>query len=254
MTASDSFTVEQAAKAYGDLQAVAPMSLRIKKGEVVALIGPSGAGKSTLLNMLAAIELPDAGTILLEDKATSLYRNPKELAKKAGIIRQQFDLVSPLPVIHNVLAGKLADWGFWKSLWSFIFPQEKQTAMKALERVGLSDKIYDRTSQLSGGEQQRVALARLLVQNPEVILADEPVSSLDPARAEDIIQILVSLVKSENKTLVASLHSLDLAKTYFDRIIALRNGQIFFDRKSAAITNEDLAQLYQLTERTQSAT
>ncbi|WP_028782306.1 phosphonate ABC transporter ATP-binding protein [Thalassobacillus devorans] len=254
MTASDAITIEQAAKRYGGLQAIAPMSLRIKKGEVVALIGPSGAGKSTLLNMLAAIELPDTGTILLDEKTTSLYRNPKDLAKKAGIIRQQFDLVGPLPVIHNVLAGKLADWGFWKSLWSFIFPQEKQAAMKALERVGLSDKIYDRTARLSGGEQQRVALARLLVQNPEVILADEPVSSLDPARAKDIIQILVSLAKSENKTLVASLHSLDLAKMHFDRVIALRDGQIFFDRKSDTITTEDLTQLYQLTEQKQNAT
>ncbi|QHS21473.1 ATP-binding cassette domain-containing protein [Virgibacillus sp. MSP4-1] len=248
MESTDAFTLENVEKIYGEMKAISPLSLDIKQGEVTAIIGPSGAGKTTLLNMLSTIETPDHGTIRIAEKRTSEYRNPKVLAKKVGIIRQQFDLVGSLPVIHNVLVGRFTDWGFWKSFWSFFFPQEKDIALQALQRVGLAAKMYDRTSKLSGGEQQRVALARLLVQHPEIILADEPVSSLDPARAEDIIRILAQFVKEKNQTLVASLHSVELARNYFDRIIALREGKVYFDQRAADVSDADLTNLYQLTE------
>jgi phosphonate transport system ATP-binding protein len=229
--------------------ALSSLSFTIKKGEIVALIGPSGAGKTTLLNTIATVVKPDEGALLIDGQHTSQFTDRKKLAKKIGIIRQQFDLVGQLPVIHNVLAGRLADWGFFKSLLSLLVPQEKQTAEAALERVGLSDKLYEQTSRLSGGEQQRVAMARLLVQKPEIILADEPVASLDPARAEDILSMLTTLVKEEKQTLITTLHSVEYAMKYFTRIIALRDGKIFFDLPAEEVSEEDLQSLYVLKER-----
>jgi phosphonate transport system ATP-binding protein len=229
---------------------ISSLSFSIKKGEIVALIGPSGAGKTTLLNMMAARIHPDEGELFIDGRSSVQYRNVKELAKKVGMIRQQFDLVGQLPVIQNVLAGRLHDWGLMKSLISLIIPQEKETAIKALNRVGLHHKVYDQTSSLSGGEQQRVALARLLVQNPEVILADEPVASLDPARAEDILNMLTTLAKEENQTLITSLHTVDYALKYFTRVIALRDGEIFFDLPAEKVKPQDLEHLYRLRELT----
>ncbi|MDQ0219888.1 phosphonate ABC transporter ATP-binding protein [Peribacillus cavernae] len=228
--------------------ALSSLSFHVKKGEMVALIGPSGAGKSTLLNTLAGITAPNTGTYLLDGVPIQHYKKRKELAKKIGVIRQQFDLIASLPVIQNVLAGRLGEWGFFKSMLSLFLPQDKQLAANALNRVGLLDKLYDQTSKLSGGEQQRVALARLLVQSPAVILADEPVASLDPARAEDVLAMLTKLVKEEGQTLVMSLHSVEYAKKYFSRIIALRDGEVFFDLPTSEITKEHLAELYLLKE------
>ncbi|WP_449622675.1 phosphonate ABC transporter ATP-binding protein [Robertmurraya sp. Marseille-Q9965] len=229
--------------------ALSSLSFSVKKGERIALIGPSGAGKTTLLNTIATFIKPNEGQILIDQLGLDKLNNRKMLARKIGMIRQQFDLVHQLPVIHNVLAGKLGQWGFFKSLWSLIFPQEKSLAIRALGRVGLKDKLYVKTASLSGGEQQRVALARLLVQSPEIILADEPVASLDPARAEDVLSMLTSLVVEENQTLITSLHSVEYAKQFFTRIIALRDGSIFFDLPVDEIQAEDLASLYQLKEQ-----
>lgn len=226
--------------------ALSSLSFSIEKGERVALIGPSGAGKTTLLNVLATHIKPDSGELFIGGLPSEDLRDRKKLAKKIGMIRQQFDLVNQLPVIHNVLAGRLSDWGFVKSLLSLVIPQEKTLALRALDRVGLKDKAFVKTATLSGGEQQRVALARLLVQNPEIILADEPVASLDPARAEDVLSILTKLVKEENQTMVASMHSVEYARKYFTRVIALREGKIYFDLPTDQILDEDLAHLYQL--------
>lgn len=242
------FELEEISKGYERKIALSSLSLTIKKGEIVALIGPSGAGKTTLLNILANVIKSDTGELLIAGKTSGSYKNGKEFAKKVGIIRQQFDLVGQLPVIHNVLAGRLVDWGFFKSLLSLLLPQEKQLAIKALDRVGLSDKVYDKTSNLSGGEQQRVALARLLVQKPEVILADEPVSALDPARAEDILFMLTKLAREENQTLVTILHSVEYAKKYFTRIIGMREGKVCFDLPTEKVTNKHLSDLYDLKE------
>lgn len=229
--------------------ALSSLSFSINKGERVAIIGPSGAGKTTLLNTLATFIKPNEGTYFIEHINAKEIINRKQLARKIGMIRQQFDLVDQLPVIQNVLAGKLGEWGFFKSLLSLIFPQEKHLAAQALERVGLMDKLNEKTANLSGGQQQRAALARLFVQKPEIILADEPVASLDPARAEDVLSILTTLVKGENQTLITSLHSVEYAKKYFTRIIALRDGVVFFDLPSERVNVEDLASLYELKEQ-----
>lgn len=228
--------------------ALSSLSFSVKKGDRIALIGPSGAGKTTLLNTMATFIKPSEGSLLIDNWDSKELKDRKKLAKKIGMIRQQFDLVDQLPVIHNVLAGKLGEWGFFKSLFSLLFPQEKNVAAHALERVGLTPKLYEKTANLSGGEQQRVALARLLVQKPEIILADEPVASLDPARAEDVLSMLTKLVIEENQTLITSLHSVEYAKKYFTRIIALRDGAIFFDQPADKVEHEALASLYQLKE------
>jgi phosphonate transport system ATP-binding protein len=248
MQPKDIFALKELSKIYERKIALSSLSLKIKKGEIVALIGPSGAGKTTLLNILATVIKPDEGKLIIDGVPAEQYKTSKVLAKKIGIIRQQFDLVEQLPVVHNVLAGRLSDWGFFKSLISLVFPQDKELAVKALERVGLLDKIYEKTSKLSGGEQQRVALARLLVQKPEVILADEPVSSLDPARSEDILFMLTKLAREEGQTLVASLHTVEYARKYFNRIIALREGKLYFDLPVEHITDDVLEQLYNLKE------
>jgi phosphonate transport system ATP-binding protein len=248
MSSNNVFELKDISKVYERKIALSSLSLAIKKGEIVALIGPSGAGKTTLLNILANIIKPDTGEVLIDGVPSKEYTTVKQLAKKIGVIRQQFDLVAQLTVIHNVLAGRLVDWGFFKSLLSLIFPQQKELAANALERVGLLDKIYEKTSNLSGGEQQRVAMARLLVQKPEVILADEPVSSLDPARSEDILSMLTSLAKEENQTLITVLHSVEYARKYFNRIIGMREGRVYFDLPCDKVTDEILADLYDLKE------
>jgi phosphonate transport system ATP-binding protein len=248
MSSDSFFELKDVSKIYERKIALSSLSLTIKKGEIVALIGPSGAGKTTLLNILANIVKPDSGEVIIDGLPLKNYATVKQFAKKVGVIRQQFDLVNQLTVIHNVLAGRLVEWGFFKSLLSLVFPQQKELAANALERVGLLDKIYEKTSNLSGGEQQRVAMARLLVQKPEAILADEPVSSLDPARSEDILSIITGLANEENQTLVTVLHSVEYAKKYFSRIIGMREGKVYFDLPSEKVTDEILADLYDLKE------
>ncbi|WP_144548055.1 phosphonate ABC transporter ATP-binding protein [Bacillus sp. X1(2014)] len=229
--------------------ALSSLSFSILQGELVALIGPSGAGKTTLLNSIAGLVPIQNGELLIDSEPISSYKKGKIFAKKVGVIRQQFDLIGSIAVIHNVLAGRLADWGVLKSLFSLLVPREKEIAQKALERVGLSDKIFEITSTLSGGEQQRVAMARLMVQKPEVILADEPVASLDPARAEDVLAMLIKIVSEQKQTLIASLHSVEYARKYFTRIIALKNGEILFDLPTDKVTDDLLAELYRLKEQ-----
>ena len=226
--------------------ALSSLSFTIKQGELVALIGPSGAGKTTLLNCLIGLLPMTGGELFIDGQPLSAYKKGKDFAKKVGVIRQQFDLVGPLAVIHNVLAGKLSEWGSFKSLFSLLVPQEKELAIKALERVGLYDKTYEITSTLSGGEQQRVAMARLMVQKPEIILADEPVASLDPARADDILSMLTKIVTEEKQTLITSLHSVEYARKYFTRIISMKNGEIFFDLPTDQVTDDLLDELYQI--------
>lgn len=242
------FILEEVSKTYPGTRALSSVSLTIHAGERVALVGPSGSGKTTLLQLLAAWLLPDEGEVRIDGVPSARLKPGRRLARLVGVMPQQFDLVDALPVVHNVLAGRLGEWGLLKSALSLIVPQEVDRAKAALARVGIAEKLWERTSHLSGGEQQRVALARLLLQRPRAILADEPVSSLDPARAEDLIAMLTGLAAEEGQTLVASLHSVPLALQYFDRIVALRRGRILFDRPAGRVTPEDLAKVYQLDE------
>ena len=246
------YVLSKVCKLFGEVEALSPSSLSIDAGEKVALVGPSGSGKSTLLLLLSGILQPTSGTIELNGQYLHKLKPGKELSQLVGMVHQQLDLVPQLSAKHNVLAGRLGNWSFFRSCLSILIPQELETAKSALKLMGIESKINTRTSRLSGGEQQRVAFARVFVQNPHVILADEPVSSLDPPRAQAVVKLLCSTTNRYQKTLVASLHSIDLAKKYFDRIIGLRAGKIMFDIPASELKDDTLETLYELDEEIRS--
>ena len=231
---------------FGSVVALDAVSLRIAGGDRVALVGPSGAGKSTLLSLLNGSLSPSEGAVWVLGRSLSALSasDRRKLQRQIGTVYQQHHLVGNLAVIHNVNAGCLGRWPLWKALWSLIWPQNVDGAKRALAQLGLADKLYARTERLSGGQQQRVALARVLVQDPAIVLADEPVASVDPTRSHDIMAQLIAL--GENRTLVVSLHEVELARVYCDRIIGLRQGRILFDLPSAEVSDEQLATLYDL--------
>jgi len=233
-------------KIFGAQTALAPLDLTIATGERVALAGPSGSGKSTLLYILAGLIQPDRGELFLDSQAVSQLKPGRQLSEAVGLIQQQFDLVPQLPVIQNVLAGRLGHWGLLRSLASLFSARERDLAVSALSRLGIADKIDQRTSRLSGGEQQRVAIARLMVQSPKIILADEPVSSLDPAQAEEILKLLTGLADDTGGVMVASLHAPDLILQHFTRVIGLRQGILQFDIPARELTPSVLEALYDL--------
>ncbi len=236
--------LEDVSKRYNGVAAVAALSLEIQEGERVAVLGPSGSGKTTLLHLIAGIEQPSEGRIRLAGQPLSSMSAGTKLAQLVGMMHQQLDLVPHLSVKHNVQAGRLGRWSLWKSLVSLVSLREREMVERALERVGIPEKLHERTSHLSGGEQQRVAMARLLAQQSRVVLADEPVASLDPARAEDLMQLLTSIVAESNKTLIASVHSTHLTRTYFSRAVGLRKGTLEFDLPVEHLTDEALNRLY----------
>ncbi|GAB4227003.1 MAG: phosphonate ABC transporter ATP-binding protein [Elainellaceae cyanobacterium] len=242
------FELRQVSHQFGQFLALNELSLQIYPGERVALVGSSGAGKSTLLRLLNGTLLPTQGEIwaLGHPFSQLSVKQMRRVQQQIGTIYQQFHLVDSLQVVHNVNAGHLGRWPLWKAALSLLYPLEVKTAAKALERVGILEKLYARTDQLSGGQQQRVAIARVLVQNPLVILADEPVSSLDPELSREIMDLLRDLVQELGKTLVVSLHSIDLARSHCDRMIGLRQGKICFDAPVHAVGDEMIADLYRL--------
>jgi len=233
-------------KRYGGLAAVDGVSLAVAQGQTVALVGPSGAGKTTLLRLMAGSLAPDDGVVRLHGRDIGALAPGRKLAGLVGIVAQQYDLVPNLSALQNVLAGHLGSWSLWRSLLSLVAPRDKLLAMRALERVGVADQAYQRAGLLSGGEQQRVAIARVLVQDPAVVLADEPVSSLDPARAVDVLQLLTGIARENGKTLMASMHAVELAMGHFDRLVGVRDGTVRFDAAPSAVTEAMLANLYAL--------
>ena len=233
-------------KCYSQIPALASLNLSVMQGERVAVAGPSGSGKTTLLYLLAGILQPDTGSLAIDGKALARVKPGRELSRLVGMVHQQYDLVPHLPVMHNVLAGRLGQWGLLRSAASLVWPQDRQLAEAALERMGIADKIWERTSHLSGGEQQRAAIARLMVQSPRVVLADEPVASLDPARAGDMLRLLTDLTDGTGRALIVSLHSPELIRRFCTRVIGLREGKLAFDLSAEAVTGPTLDDLYHL--------
>ena len=220
------------------------ITLCIKPEEKVAILGPSGVGKTTLIRLMSGEIHPDRGTVKLNGQNSFHFSQGRELARIVGVINQQFNLVDELSVMNNVLAGNLGRWNFFESIFSLISSRNSEIAQNALSMVDLSGRDRTKVSKLSGGEQQRVAIARLIVQDPAVILADEPVSSLDPARAEEIMNLLLKYVKTRSKTLVAVLHSFEFTKKYFDRVIGIREGAVYFDISTNSLTQNVFEDLY----------
>ncbi|MGB3492169.1 MAG: phosphonate ABC transporter ATP-binding protein [Elainellaceae cyanobacterium] len=232
---------------FGKFEALSDISLRIEAGERVALVGSSGAGKSTLLRLMNGTLMPTSGRIWLMGQCSDRLSSKRlrRVQQQIGTIYQQFHLVNSLRVVHNVNAGHLGRWPFWKAAASLLYPLEVETAARALAQVGIPDKLYARTDQLSGGQQQRVALARVLIQNPALILADEPIASLDPELSRSIMDLLRDLTTELGKTLVVSLHSVDFARSHCDRLIGLRQGRILFDAPADQVSPDMLHALYQ---------
>lgn len=236
-------TLSDVTKEYPSQRALTNVSLTVLPGEKIALVGPSGSGKSTLLNILVKVQPLTSGKVEIEGMPIQSIHSAKDYAKLIGLLPQQFNLISTLSVLHNVLVGRMNEWNTVTSLWSLLFPQDQSVALSALKKVGLEDKKDFLVKHLSGGQQQRVAIARLLVQNPRIILADEPVASLDPANAQRVLKLLIQLTTAD-QTLIASMHSLDLALTYFDRIVGLKDGHIIFDLPSSKVSSKSLSELY----------
>ncbi len=245
---------EAVSRVYGDgTRAVDNVSLDIRPGEFCVLLGPSGAGKSTLMNMISGVIEPSEGKLSFGDTVMS-GKTRSAIQRRIGMIHQQLHLVPRLSVLHNVLSGLLPTVGFWRSLLKS-FPRDAQRrACQLLEEVGLEEKhLYRRASELSGGQQQRVAIARAFISDPEVVLADEPVASLDPAMSRSVLDSLKSAATHYGTTVICTLHQLDYALEFADRIIALRKGTIFFDGRADELDTRTQAALYQLASAEESA-
>jgi phosphonate transport system ATP-binding protein len=222
------------------------VDLAVGAGERVAVVGPSGSGKSTLLAVANGSVLPSAGSVqvLGADPAVLRGRALRQVRARVGTVHQHLDLVDRLRVVHNVNAGRLAGWPTWRAAWSLVRPQGLPEVLDALTRVELADRVFDRTDRLSGGQRQRVAVARLLVQRPELVLADEPASALDPVLADRALSLLAQLAADRGGALVASLHDPALALRHCTRVVGLVAGRVVLDAPVPSLTAADLADLY----------
>ncbi|MEG0385800.1 MAG: phosphonate ABC transporter ATP-binding protein [Solibacillus sp.] len=238
---------KQVQKQYPNgFSALKDVNLQIQQGEYVAIIGLSGAGKSTLLRCINRMHEITAGTLLVDevDINTLKGKGIRQFRRNIGMIFQSFNLVTRISVIKNVLVSFVPQMPFWRKLLGIFTEQQKKRALMALDRVGILDKAYVRVDQLSGGQQQRVALARTLAQNPKIILADEPVASLDPVTAHQVMDDFRKINKELNMTVIMNIHHVELALEYADRVIGIRAGEIVFDGAAQDVTAAVLQQIY----------
>jgi phosphonate transport system ATP-binding protein len=233
-------------KAFGDVTACAGIDLTVHRGETVALLGPSGSGKSTLLRHLNGLTRPDEGAVrvLGVDVVAAKGTELRALRRRVGVVFQQFNLVGRLTVMENVLSGALGRVRgprYGVVTW----PKALRTeALEHLDRVGLADRAYQRAGSLSGGQQQRVAIARALLQRPELVLADEPVASLDPETAASVMGLLVRVCREDGLTMVCTLHQIELALRWTRRVVGLRLGEIRMDEPTELLDSVRLRGLY----------
>ncbi len=222
------------------------LDLEIRPGEFVVIVGSSGAGKSTLLRAINGLNSLTSGTVEIDGERldTGSSRQLRQLRKRVGMIFQDFRLVKRLSVMSNVLIGRLAHVPGWRAMLNLWPRGDKEIAMDALKRVGITDKAWVKASQLSGGQQQRVGIARALAQQPAIILADEPVASLDPVTTHQIMKDLVRINRELGITTLVNLHFLDLAREYGERIIGLRFGELVYDGSAKTVTDEDFRNIY----------
>ncbi|MFN5035750.1 MAG: phosphonate ABC transporter ATP-binding protein [Bradyrhizobium sp.] len=233
---------------FGAKAAVDNASFSIAPGSFVGVIGRSGAGKSTLLRMINRLADPTSGRILFEGTDVTALRGKalRQWRARSAMIFQQFNLVGRLDVLTNVLMGRLAQIPSWRSLAQVWPEQDRALALSALEQFDIAQLAAQRADQLSGGQQQRVAIARARVQEPDIILADEPIASLDPRNTKIVMDALLRINKHFGITVLCNLHSLDLARTYCDRLVGMAAGRVVFDGAPAALTDHIARELYDL--------
>jgi len=243
-------TVRNASKSFGARRALEDVSLSVAKSEMIALIGPSGSGKSTLLRSISGLQTIDAGEGRIEAFGETVQANGRisgkvrEIRTRIGFIFQQFNLVGRLSLFTNVALGSLGRINPWRGLMGLWPPETKAAAMAALSRVGVADYAGQRANTLSGGQQQRGAIARVLVQRAKIILADEPVASLDPVSARRVMENLRALNREDGLTVVVTLHQVDYAMRYCDRVIALKAGRIVYDGPATGLEKPELIDIY----------
>lgn len=222
------------------------IDLTLNPGEQVAIIGPSGAGKTTLLRLLATSLLPSSGELSLLDRQPARLGSGdlRRLRSRIGLIHQSPPLPPRQRVVTAVLAGRLGQWSLARALISLCYPLDIPGARQELARLDLGDRLFDRCDQLSGGQQQRVGIARTLYQRPDLLLADEPVSAMDPVLADHTLSLLGEVARERQLPLIASLHAVDLALKHFPRIVGLRAGKVLFDKPADEVSEQDLTALY----------
>jgi phosphonate transport system ATP-binding protein len=238
--------LEGLTKAFGEMRAVQDVGLAVPTGQFVGVIGRSGAGKSTLLRMINRLAEPTAGRILWQDvEVTGLSgRKLRDWRRRCAMIFQQFNLVGRLDVLNNVLLGRLAYTPFWRAALKAWPLEDRNIALAALDQLDMAMLAPRRADHLSGGQQQRVAICRALVQEPDIILADEPVASLDPRNARIVMDALQRINRHFGLTVLCNLHSLDLARSYCDRLVGMASGRVVFDDVPAALTEDAARELY----------
>ena len=235
-------------KRFGNTNAVDGVSLSVPSGSFVGIIGRSGAGKSTLLRMINRLNEPSAGTIEFEGAVvTDLQGHDlRQWRRNCAMVFQQFNLIGRLDVLTNVLMGRLTSVPTWRSLLTLWSDADKLAALEALDRFGMADFAAQRCDQLSGGQQQRVAICRALVQQPKIILADEPIASLDPRNTQVVMDALASINRDLGITVLCNLHALDVARNYCDRLVGMSAGRVVFDGAPAELSDSVVQNLYGL--------
>jgi phosphonate transport system ATP-binding protein len=236
-------------------RALKGISLMVPRGQVMALIGPSGAGKSTLIRCVNRLIEPTAGEIFLDDlEITSLGSSALRRARRRmGMIFQEYALVERLTVMENVLSGRLGYVGFWRSFFRRFPQSDIDEAFRLLDRVGLSEMVDKRADELSGGQRQRVGIARALIQNPDLLLVDEPTASLDPKTSRQIMRLILELCKERNLAAVVNIHDVPLAQMFAERIVGLQLGEIVYDDGASGLDTDALTRIYGEEDWTQGA-
>ena len=224
-------------------EALTNVNLKVKKGEFLSILGPSGSGKTTLLRSINGLESIDSGKIFFDNEKIN-NNNLFEVQKKTGMIFQEFNLVNNLSAINNVLTGLLNSSSKFFSMFYLFTKDQKLEALKSLETVGLLEKAYERVDELSGGQRQRIGIARAIIKKPKLLLADEPVASLDPKAADLIMSLLKKINKEFNITVICNLHQVDLASKYSDRVVGLLDGEIMFDKTPSNINKISIGEIY----------
>jgi len=238
--------IQNLTKTFGTVRAVSQVSLDIPEGQMVGIIGRSGAGKSTLLRLVNRLIEPSQGSIHFNGKTVTRLKGRELLAWRAdcAMIFQQFNLVNRLDVLTNVLIGRINRHGPLSSLAKRFSAAERALAIAALDRLDLADQALQRADTLSGGQQQRVAIARAMLQDPKVILADEPIASLDPRNAAKVMDALAAINREEGLTVLCNLHTLDTARHYCNRIVGMAAGEVVFDGAPELLTKAVVQRIY----------